>query len=70
MLLCGLLVFSESCRYRRMPDKKAKSEFSLQYLFPHFMYMTVDHVNLRYINAAATPLRHFSFFIHGSPGNY
>lgn len=69
ILLCILLVFSASCRYLRIPDKKAKLEFSRQDLFPHFMYMSVDHVNLHYVKAGSDTLPTL-FFIHGSPGSW
>ncbi|BAU51853.1 alpha/beta fold hydrolase [Mucilaginibacter gotjawali] len=69
LFLCVIFVVSASCRYLRIPDKKARSEFSRQDLFPHFMYMSVDHVNLHYVKVGSDTLPTL-FFIHGSPGSW
>jgi pimeloyl-ACP methyl ester carboxylesterase len=53
----------------RMPDTKAKAEFSRQDILPHFMYTSFDCVNLHYVKVGNDTLPTL-FFIHGSPGSW
>lgn len=69
ILLCCCSAFCESCRYMRMPDKKAEMEFYNQSLHPRFTYIYVNHVRLHYVKVGSDTLPTI-FIVHGSPGSW
>lgn len=64
-----MLIAFTSCRYMRMPDKKAEVEFDEQSLQPRFTYTYVDNVRLHYVKVGNDTLPTI-FIIHGSPGSW
>jgi pimeloyl-ACP methyl ester carboxylesterase len=64
-----LLALFASCRYMRMPDKKAQTEFSVHDLQPRFTFVYVGKVKLHYVKQGNDTLPTI-FIVHGSPGSW
>jgi pimeloyl-ACP methyl ester carboxylesterase len=64
-----MIISFASCRYMRMPDKRAEMGFYHQNLSPRFTYIYVDHVRLHYVKVGNDTLPTI-FIIHGSPGSW
>jgi len=69
VLMCGWLIFCQSCMMMRMTDKQAKTEFDQRGLHPHFVYLDMGNLRLHYVKVGADTLPTL-FFIHGSPGSW
>lgn len=69
LILICVLAICQSCRYMRMPDKKAEREFEEMDLRPRFMFTYVNHVRLHYVVVGNDSLPTI-FIVHGSPGSW
>jgi pimeloyl-ACP methyl ester carboxylesterase len=69
ILVYFITLVLSSCRYMRMPDKKANAEFASLKLEPRFTYIYVDGVRLHYVKMGGDTLPTI-FIIHGSPGSW
>lgn len=69
LISCTGVCICSSCRFMRMPDKKAGRLFYVQHLKSSFNDIYVGRIRLHYIKAGMDTLPTL-FFIHGSPGSW